>query len=316
MNTCPDCGTLIPDGALRCDCCGRAVAGSGGGTAAAAPSPAGGDEDVRIAINSMRAGLAEIENAPLPAAGDTLRLMTPLLCLCAAAYLVLAGVLTCAPIFYIAAAAAAIFGAVKLMQRRNGRIPVGEGQAAVNAAIRIFDEDCAKLLAGHTLTDDERSSIEALRNKAVAALHRQQAGHAANRRRIAVVAAAVLAAVSVAVGALAIRNRSARAAEAEYARLPEWVKLRDAYIEAGNDEFSDNSLRMAVIGAMLSAGQTDEAEGFFFGQCQGCVGDRECAEAIAGYYRSAGRTEALRDFVGRISLRYDSDTKALRTLMR
>ena len=106
-------------------------------------------------------------------------------------------------------------------------------------------------------------------------------------------------------------------AQAAYAAQPEWVRLRDSYADAaGDDEYAGKDLRIAVVRAMLADGQGAAAEDFFFAHCQGKVGDADCAMLIAGHYKAKKDAVALDAFVGKVSLRYDSDTQKVKSLTK
>ena len=68
--------------------------------------------------------------------------------------------------------------------------------------------------------------------------------------------------------------------------------------------------------AMLADGQGAAAEDFFFAHCQGKVGDADCAMLIAGHYKAKKDAVALDAFVGKVSLRYDSDTQKVKSLTK
>ena len=87
-------------------------------------------------------------------------------------------------------------------------------------------------------------------------------------------------------------------------------------IAAGDDEYAGKDLRIAVVRAMLADGQGAAAEDFFFAHCQGKVGDADCAMLIAGHYKAKKDAVALDAFVGKVSLRYDSDTQKVKSLTK
>jgi len=64
------------------------------------------------------------------------------------------------------------------------------------------------------------------------------------------------------------------------------------------------------------SGQGAAAEDFFFAHCQGKVGDADCAMLIAGHYKAKKDAVALDAFVGKVSLRYDSDTQKVKSLTK
>ena len=266
----------------------------------------GAGADSRLMLASLEEGLAGLDAVPLPALGDTARKMLPALCAAALVFCLLAGVATGANIFYLLAAVALVPLAVSLLARMQGKLRLSAGEVVVRAAARVFAED-AEVLA----------RLDAMQLRLDDALARQASAHAQNRRKVTVIAAVVLICCSAGAGALAVRNHAARKAQAAYAAQPEWVRLRDSYADAaGDDEYAGKDLRIAVVRAMLADGQGAAAEDFFFAHCQGKVGDADCAMLIAGHYKAKKDAVALDAFVGKVSLRYDSDTQKVKSLTK
>ena len=267
----------------------------------------GAGADSRLMLASLEEGLAGLDAVPLPALGDTARKMLPALCAAALVFCLLAGVATGANIFYLLAAVALVPLAVSLLARMQGKLRLSAGEVVVRAAARVFAEDAASVrerFAGDAEVLDD-------------ALARKASAHAQNRRKVTVIAAVVLICCSAGAGALAVRNHAARKAQAAYAAQPEWVRLRDSYADAaGDDEYAGKDLRIAVVRAMLADGQGAAAEDFFFAHCQGKVGDADCAMLIAGHYKAKKDAVALDAFVGKVSLRYDSDTQKVKSLTK
>ena len=79
---------------------------------------------------------------------------------------------------------------------------------------------------------------------------------------------------------------------------------------------SDKDFGKNIIPTMLADGQSAAAEDFFFAHCQGKVGDADCAMLIAGHYKAKKDAVALDAFVGKVSLRYDSDTQKVKSLTK
>ena len=270
----------------------------------------GAGADSRLMLASLEEGLAGLDAVPLPALGDTARKMLPALCAAALVFCLLAGVATGANIFYLLAAVALVPLAVSLLARMQGKLRLSAGEVVVRAAARVFAEDAASVrerFAGD-------AEVLARQLRLDDALARQASAHAQNRRKVTVIAAVVLICCSAGAGALAVRNHAARKAQAAYAAQPEWVRLRDSY--AGDDEYAGKDLRIAVVHAMLADGQGAAAEDFFFAHCQGKVGDADCAMLIAGHYKAKKDAVALDAFVGKVSLRYDSDTQKVKSLTK
>ena len=255
----------------------------------------GAGADSRLMLASLEEGLAGLDAVPLPALGDTARKMLPALCAAALVFCLLAGVATGANIFYLLAAVALVPLAVS----------------------RVFAEDAASVRERFAGDAEVLARLDAMQLRLDDALARQASAHAQNRRKVTVIAAVVLICCSAGAGALAVRNHAARKAQAAYAAQPEWVRLRDSYADAaGDDEYAGKDLRIAVVRAMLADGQGAAAEDFFFAHCQGKVGDADCAMLIAGHYKAKKDAVALDAFVGKVSLRYDSDTQKVKSLTK
>ena len=262
----------------------------------------GAGADSRLMLASLEEGLAGLDAVPLPALGDTARKMLPALCAAALVFCLLAGVATGANIFYLLVAVALVPLAVSLLARMQGKL-----RLSAAASVRERFAGDAEVLA----------RLDAMQLRLDDALARQASAHAQNRRKVTVIAAVVLICCSAGAGALAVRNHAARKAQAAYAAQPEWVRLRDSYADAaGDDEYAGKDLRIAVVRAMLADGQSAAAEDFFFAHCQGKVGDADCAMLIAGHYKAKKDAVALDAFVGKVSLRYDSDTQKVKSLTK
>lgn len=236
---------------------------------------------------------------------------------CGAGICLLAGVATGANIFYLLAAVALVPLAVSLLARMQGKLRLSAGEVVVRAAARVFAEDAASVRERFAGDAEVLARLDAMQLRLDDALARQASAHAQNRRKVTVIAAVVLICCSAGAGALAVRNHAARKAQAAYAAQPEWVRLRDSYADAaGDDEYAGKDLRIAVVRAMLADGQGAAAEDFFFAHCQGKVGDADCAMLIAGHYKAKKDAVALDAFVGKVSLRYDSDTQKVKSLTK
>lgn len=310
MKTCPHCGNRMDDAQKSCPTCGvdylEAVIGDLAGSTRS---------DASLRFESIEEGLRPIEGAVLPSMGETVRRMMPQLSGGALLFLVIAGLATKGVLFYLLAAAAAVPFLGSIVRTLRGRKPLGRGELVVTAAARLFEEDAAALRRDFPERKEVTERLDEMQARIGQALALQAEAHARNRRKILIAALALLAVACIGVGALALRNHAARKAEAEYARQPEWVKLRDEYLAAAeNGASADSALRLAVVRAMLDARQPAEAEAFFFAHCQGEPGDIDCALLIAGSYRSD--PQALDAFVDRAALRYDSDTRKLKKLKR
>ena len=270
----------------------------------------GAGADSRLMLASLEEGLAGLDAVPLPALGDTARKMLPALCAAALVFCLLAGVATGANIFYLLAAVALVPLAVSLLARMQGKLRLSAGEVVVRAAARVFAEDAASVRERFAGDAEVLARLDAMQLRLDDALARQASAHAQNRRKVTVIAAVVLICCSAGAGALAVRNHAARKAQAAYAAQPEWVRLRDSYADAaGDDEYAGKDL-------LLADGQGAAAEDFFFAHCQGKVGDADCAMLIAGHYKAKKDAVALDAFVGKVSLRYDSDTQKVKSLTK
>ncbi|WP_295962415.1 hypothetical protein [uncultured Alistipes sp.] len=310
MKTCPVCGARMEDAQNLCPDCGadyvEAVVND-------ITSVAG--EDPRLMLASLEEGLAGLDSVPQPAMGDTVRKMTPVLCAAALVFCLLAGVATGANFFYLLAVVVLVPLVMALLARMQGKLRLSAGEVVVRAAARVFAEDAASVRERFAQRPEVLERLDAMQQRLDEALALQAAGHARNRRTVIVIAAVVLAVCSAGAGALAVRNHAARRAEAAYAAQPEWIKLRDSYLaSAPGDEYGDKDLRLGVVRAMLEADETAEAEAFFFAHSQGNVGDVDCALLIARRYREKKDAAALGAFTDKVRLRYDSDTRKVKSL--
>lgn len=276
---------------------------------------AGTSGDTELLLDNLEDGLSAIDNAPLPTVGDTLRRSLPWLYGAAFVFFLISGIVTGGNIFYLLAIVSLVALVPPIVTVIRHRRPMGRGEVIVYAAARVFEDDAAGIMERYSEREDVAARIEAMRNRIEDAKARQRAVHSRNGRLICIVACVVMLSAGAGVGALAVRNAAARKAEAEYAGLPEWVKLRDNYLSAyDNDETGDDDARRNIIRTMLDADAAGEAEEFFFSHCQGYMGDKDCALLIVEHYRGAGDTEKLGSFTSKVSLRYDSDTKKIRSI--
>ena len=86
---------------------------------------AGVEADPSLMLASLEEGLAGLDTVPMPAPGETVRKMMPLLCGVALAFCLLSGVLTGANFFYLLAIVALILLVAALMRGRQ-RLSAGE----------------------------------------------------------------------------------------------------------------------------------------------------------------------------------------------
>ena len=308
MKNCPCCDARMDDTQSLCPVCGADYLESVIGDMSSA------DSDASMQLTALEEGLRPLDDAAFPSLTDTARRLSPQLWGGAALFCLVSAVATGANIFWLLAIAAAVPAVLGLAARLCGRSALSPGEAVVEAAARIFDEDAARLQERYGERPEVVERLSAMRSRIDEAIARQTEARLRNTRTIRIAAAVLLGVALLGVGALALRNHAARKAAAEYAAQPEWVKLRDAYLASDADEFADNASRLAVLHAMLDAGEPAAAEEFFFTRCQGAVGDFDCALLIAKHYRDT--PEVLAAFADRVSLRYDSDTRKIKNLKR
>lgn len=307
MKTCPVCGVRMSDSQNLCPACGADYV-----EAVVNDITAGVEADPSLLLASLEEGLAGLDTVPMPSSGETARKMMPVLCGAALIFCLLSGVATGANFFYLLAVVALLLLLFSLMR---GKQRLSAGELVVRAAARVFAEDAAGVRERFAGNSEVMARLDAMEQRLDDALARQTAAHARNRKKVTVIAAVVLAVCCVAVGALAVRNQAARKAEAAYAAQPEWIKLRDRYLaSAGGDQAADKDLRLRVVHAMLDAGQSAAAEEFFFAHSQGNMGDVDCALLIARHYKNNKEADALGAFTDKIKLRYDSDTRKVKSL--
>ena len=111
--------------------------------------------------------------------------------------------------------------------------------------------------------------------------------------------------------AASVRERFAGDAEV-LARLDAMQLRLDDALARQASAHAQNRRKVTVI----ADGQGAAAEDFFFAHCQGKVGDADCAMLIAGHYKAKKDAVALDAFVGKVSLRYDSDTQKVKSLTK
>lgn len=307
MKTCPVCGARMSDSQNLCPACGTDYV-----EAVVNDITAGVEIDPSLMLASLEEGLAGLDAVPMPSSGETARKMMPVLCGAALLFCLLSGVATGANFFYLLSVVALLLLLFSLMR---GKQRLCAGELVVRAAARVFAEDAAGVRERFAGNSEVMARLDAMEQRLDEALAQQATAHARNRKKVTVIAAVVLAVCCVGVGALAVRNQTARKAEAAYAAQPEWIKLRDRYLaSAGDDQAADKDLRLRVVHAMLDAGQSAAAEEFFFAHSQGNMGDVDCALLIARHYKNNKEADALGAFTGKVKLRYDSDTRKVKSL--
>jgi len=310
MKTCSKCGYAMSDAEMTCPHCHSdyltGILDDVLGPQQSVPS----END--LVLDILEQSLANIDNAPVPTAGETFRRIWPLCKAVVAVLLFSAGFATAVPFFHLLGFVALGFVGFDWLKNRRKRA-LSSGEALIVAAEHVFHEETAPLAARKDAKTDQR--LRQMQEHIDRAYERMAEGHRANRFRVWIPVGVVLFLFCFGIGTLAVHRYKVRKAESEYAALPEWVKLRTDYRNAEDTEFAE-SARIAVVDAMLAAGVATEAEGFFFASCQGLVGDYACAKSIAEHYVRIGDRTALNAFIEKAELRYESDNRKLESLKK
>lgn len=322
MKKCPRCGVTLSDQQNICPSCGgdylqlsiQNIAGSENMETVEHIASANTveTENASMLLQYMSAALSNVIN---PVFRDYLVKMSREVVSGVVALNTGAGISTGEPIFLgiaVAAAGVGVYAGVKKKRRGSAG---GRKDAVLTATTNIFEEN-AKII--REKNGDNKEIIKQLdslqtRLNEVKAAHKQKERE--HKRKLWFIMAVYIAVVIAIAIPLTINNIKTKKAEMEYAQLPDWVKVRDNFINSEyNDEYGDNSARIYVLNEILNAGEFAAAESFFFDYCMGNVGDFDCAKVIVERYRKAGNTTAVEAFKQRLSLRYDSDTKKAQQL--
>lgn len=139
---------------------------------------------------------------------------------------------------------------------------------------------------------------------------------AAKRRifRIWLIIAAVFVLFASGTISLAKYQESKEAETAEYGHFQRSV---NAYLRSGeNTEYTGDVTRLTLINSMIADGAADLAERFFIDHCQKRMGDYECAQSIVNEYLRRGDSAGAAAFADKVELRYASDNKKLKKLIK
>lgn len=175
MKTCPVCGAQMPDSQNLCPACGADYV-----EAVVNDITAGVEADPSLMLASLEEGLAGLDTVPMPAPGETVRKMMPLLCGVALAFCLLSGVLTGANFFYLLAIVALILLVAALMR---GRQRLSAGEVVVRAAARVFAEDAASVRERFAGNAEVMARLDAMELRLDDALAGQAAAHARNPQK-------------------------------------------------------------------------------------------------------------------------------------
>ncbi|MBO5882355.1 MAG: hypothetical protein J6Q21_03830 [Alistipes sp.] len=318
MKKCPKCDERYDDNLAVCPACGSDYIEASIDSIAAPMAEAAEGEEAstfdsdEVTLQALEGEMFQLENLITPSMRQTFARMAHKVWAGAMIFMVVASLLIAAPILYIATTGIAVLFVLALL-RKGKTMTKSETDVAVLS--RIFEDDMSRMKSTFVEGEAVNKRIAKIRQRIDDSREAIDKAHKANRRRIAVFIAAGAVLLVAGVGVLGYAKYNAEKAAAEYEALPEWVKLRDAYLESEyNDEFAGGEARPVVVETMLEAGVVAEAEEFFFEHCMGMVGDYDCAVHIVKYYNSVGDKEAKSAFVGKLSLRYASDNQKIKSL--
>lgn len=315
MKRCPKCDHRYDDNLTACPSCGAdyieasisSIAG-GGESDSEQPAPSLDSDDVLL--QAIESELAALNNIVPPTLKESFARMASVVWGAATAVTLIAAILLAAPIFYIVAAILlALF--ILAVIRRNGGL--SRGEADVKVISRIYNEDVARMKPSFKERGDVEERLTNIKGRIEASERSIEAAHAKNRKVIVAIAAVVGLLFIGGVVTLAVMKAGANKAEAEYAAQPEWIIVRNAYLESEyNDEHRGAEARKVVVMTMLDADMIVEAEKFFMEHCMGTVGDYDCAREIVNYYDTRGSRDLADMFIDGIELRYPSDNQKIR----
>ena len=319
MKRCPNCDERYDDNLTVCPACGSDyIEASINSIAAPAVETSEGAEEApafngdEVTLQALEGEMSQLDNIIPPTLRQTFARMAHKVWAGGMAFLVVASLLIAAPILYIATTGIAVLFVLALL-RKGKQMSKSETDVAVLS--RIFEDDMSRMKSSFVESEAASQRIANIRQRIESSREAIAQAHKANRRRIAVFIAAGAVLLVAGVGVLGYAKYNAVKAAAEYEAQPEWVKLRDAYLESEyNDEHAGGEARPVVVETMLKAGAVTEAETFFFEHCMGMVGDYDCAVCIVKHYNGVGDAEAKRAFVGKLSLRYASDNQKIKSL--
>ena len=285
----------------------------------------GAGADSRLMLASLEEGLAGLDAVPLPALGDTARKMLPALCAAALVFCLLAGVATGANIFYLLAAVALVPLAVSLLARMQGKLRLSAGEVVVRAAARVFAEDAASVRERFAGDAEVLARLDAMQLRlgdapcppgayssagvGACAKPPQGDGHCSRRADLLLCGCRGVGRAKP----CGPQGPGRLCGAARVGQVARQLRRRGRGRRiCGQRPADPRRAGHARPPALLGAA----AEDFFFAHCQGKVGDADCAMLIAGHYKAKKDAVALDAFVGKVSLRYDSDTQKVKSLTK
>ncbi len=333
MKKCPRCGETLDDRQNTCPSCGgnylqlsiQSISGQeecGDSTPIVATGDPDADENrrgpsignatVSTLLSLMQTAVNDIG---LPTVRDTLTKIGKESFASILGLNTLAGAASGHVLFYVLAALTLIPILRSIIKGKKSGGVIGKSEAVMKATTNVVEDNIKTIKEkyhGDAATMKQVEIVQGKLNDAKEAYAKQERK---NKRTIWVATGVFALLIVAAAVPLSIDNIKAKIAEAEYAEQPNWVKVRDNYIDSEfNDEFGDNTARIYVLTEILDAKQYDAAEEFFFDYCMSNVGDFDCAKFIIERFRKAGNEASIEAFKQKLNLRYDSDTQKAKQL--
>ena len=322
MKHCPKCGATLSDQQNICPSCGGdylmlSIQGIAGDTTVLTieqPTPAQNSESPML-LDYMENSIDTVASLGLPTLRDSFKKMSNGVYNIASVVQLLSGIATENVIFFVLAGLLIGTSVFTSLRKVKKQVQGGKSAAILTATTNVFEENAKSILLKHKDNEAITKRLEAVQGRLaeIKAVHEKKDKD--NRRLIWIITAVCTLVFLAGVSVLAVKNYKTRKAEMEYAQLPNWVKVRNNFINSEyNHEYGDNTARLYVLTEILNAKVESEAEQFFFDYCMGNVGDFDCAKLIIEHYRKANNAAAVEAFVGKLNLRYESDTQKAKKL--
>ncbi len=259
-------------------------------------------------VKMLEGVLHEVKMLPRPTFGRSMGrfalIVVPVLTL----LLLVAAWLSEAGLFWILTALFAVWSVVLILKKAFGRL--GNAQADRRFAelknqreylTRNLRRDYGRSREVAALIDDVAREFDEV----------ERARRSANVRNVI-----IWSILSLAVCAAAARGVFSVSAMVDRADriASDWRTMVEKFDAAADDEY-DNEARLKVITAIVDAREMEEAERFYRRNCDGKMGDVECAAVILRAYAEDGNREAAGKFIDGLNLRYGSDVEKLKQLI-
>ncbi len=259
-------------------------------------------------VELLEGVLHEVKTLPRPTFGRSMGrfalVVVPVLTL----LLLVAAWLSEAGLFWILTALFAVWSVVLILKKAFGRL--GNAQADRRFAelknqreylTRNLRRDFGRSREVTALIDDVAREFDLV----------ERARRSANVRNVI-----IWSILSLAVCAAAARGVFSVSAMVDRADriAADWRTMVEKFDAAADDEY-DNEARLKVITAIVDAREMEEAERFYRRNCDGKMGDVECAAVILRAYAEEGNREAAGKFIDGLNLRYSSDAEKLKQLI-